>query len=269
MWSPGAPYWVEAEGLKLEAACWGPPPSEAATIVLLHEGLGSLALWKDFGPALVAATGCGVFAYSRACYGKSERSALPRKTTYMHHEALVVLPQVLQAIGLEHGVLFGHSDGASIAAIYAGAVADAWLEGVILEAPHFFVEPCTLESARAAARLYRDGGLAEKLARYHSDVEAAFWGWNNAWTSAEFQSWDILDIAAEITLPILIFQGLADPYGTRAQADRLEARVRVESVLLEGIKHTPHVEARNAVLRKIVAFTENLRRPRQMPTLGN
>jgi pimeloyl-ACP methyl ester carboxylesterase len=205
-------------GVSLETRWVGPRPTEAPTIVMLHEGLGSVAQWGDFPERLVQATGCGAFLYSRAGYGGSDPVAVPRPLSYMHDEALNTLPDLLDAIGFERGILLGHSDGASIATIYAGGVQDHRVRGLVLIAPHFFVEDISVASIAAAKRAYEAGPLRERLARYHGDnVDTTFWGWNRAWLDPAFARWDIRDFIGYIRVPMLIVQGSDDQYGTVAQ----------------------------------------------------
>ncbi len=181
------------DGKRLETAWWGPAPGAAPTLVLLHEGLGSVALWRDFPEALVAATGCGVFAYSRFGYGASDPVNLPRPMTYMHDEALNVLPRVLDAAGVRRAALIGHSDGGSIAAIHAGGVHDPRIAGLVLIAAHFFVEDINIASIARIKANYEQGDLRQRLARYHRDVDVAFRGWNDAWLDPRFRAFDITD----------------------------------------------------------------------------
>ena len=162
----------------LEYRMTGPAPGDAPTIVMLHEGLGSAGLWGDFPEKLAAATGAGVFAYSRAGYGASTPATLPRPIDYMHIEALDVLPKLLDAIGFRRGLLVGHSDGASIAAIYAGGVQDHRIRGLALIAPHFIVEDISVKSIAEIKVAYETTDLRAKLARWHKDVDNAFYGWN-------------------------------------------------------------------------------------------
>src|SRR4051794_11598930 len=149
----------------------GPAPDAAPTIVMLHEGLGSAALWGDFPDKLAAATGAGVFAYSRAGYGGSTPAAAPRQGGYMHVEGLEVLPKILDAVGFRRGLLLGHSDGASIAAIYAGGVQDHRIRGLPLIAPHFVVEDISVRSIAEIKTAYETTELRSKLQRWHSDVD--------------------------------------------------------------------------------------------------
>ena len=173
-WIEGVAGAIDADGKRLEAVAYGPRPDDAPTIVMLHEGLGCVALWRDFPQKLAAATGHGVLAYSRAGYGRSERIDLPRPLDYMSREARFSLPALLEAIGLERGILLGHSDGASIAAIAAGDHADERIKGLILMAPHLFTEEMGLASIAEAGHAYEAGDLRAKLAKYHADVDTAF-----------------------------------------------------------------------------------------------
>jgi pimeloyl-ACP methyl ester carboxylesterase len=247
-------------GRSLETKWWGPGPEVAPTLVLLHEGLGCVALWRDFPEALVAATGCGVFAYSRFGYGGSDPVTLPRPVTYMHDEALSILPHVLDAAGVRRGILLGHSDGGSIAAIYAGAVDDARVLGVVMLAAHFFVEDLNVAAIGAIRRSYEEGDLRARLARYHRDAEVAFRGWNDAWLDPRFRDFDITDQVASIRVPILALQGADDPYGSDEQLRVLEraARCDVETRVIDGAQHSPHLEARQATLDAIVPFVRNV-----------
>jgi len=244
------------DGRNLETQWWGPRPACAPTLVLLHEGLGCVALWRDFPEALVAATGCGVFAYSRFGYGGSDPAPLPRPMRYMHDEALDVLPRVLDAAEVRRAVLIGHSDGGSIAAIHAGAVCDKRVLGVVMIAAHFFVEEVNIASIRDIRASYEQGDLRARLARYHRDVDMAFYGWNDAWLDPRFHAFDITDHAARIAVPVLALQGEDDPYGTAVQLRVLERGTigRVETRLIEGARHAPHLEARAATLDAIVPF---------------
>ena len=173
-------------GSELEYRMIGPLPAAAPTIVMLHEGLGSAGLWGDFPARVQAGTGAGVFVYSRAGYGASSPVTLPRPLDYMHVEALDVLPKLLDAIGFQRGLLLGHSDGASIAAIYAGGVQDHRVRGVALIAPHFVVEDISVGSIATIEQAYTAGDLRSKLARWHSDVDNAFYGWSGAWLDPAF-----------------------------------------------------------------------------------
>src|ERR1700716_2355074 len=191
----------------LEYRMIGPAPEDAPTIVMLHEGLGSAALWGDFPDKLQAATGAGVLVYSRAGYGASTPVTLPRPLDYMHIEALEILPDLLDKIGFRRGLLLGHSDGASIAAIYAGANQDHRVQGLAMIAPHFIVEDISVTSIAEIKKAYETSDLRSKLARWHSDVDNAFYGWNGAWLDPRVLSWDILEYLAYIRVPVAILEG--------------------------------------------------------------
>ncbi|WP_322515403.1 alpha/beta hydrolase [Rhodopseudomonas palustris] len=245
---------------QLEYRMIGPSPAEAPTLVLLHEGLGCVGLWGDFPDRLAAATGAGVFAYSRAGYGASSPAQLPRPVDYMHREALDVLPRVLDAIGFRRGLLIGHSDGASIAAIYAGGVPDHRIRGVSLIAPHFVVEDISVQSIAAIKRAYETTELRAKLAKWHSDVDNAFYGWNGAWLDPAFRKWDISDHLAYIRVPVQIVQGADDQYGTLKQIEIAEAECccPVETLIIAGAGHSPHREAAEATLRAVADFADRI-----------
>ena len=241
----------------LEYRMTGPAPDAAPTLVLLHEGLGSAALWGDFPDKLAAATGAGVFAYSRAGYGASSPVRLPRPLDYMQREALDVLPQLLDAIGFRRGLLIGHSDGASIATIYAGSVQDHRVRGVGLIAPHFVVEDISVTSIAKIKVDYETTGLKAKLGRWHRDVDNAFYGWNDAWLDPAFRSWDISDALAYIRVPVAIVQGADDQYGTLRQIEiaQAECYCPVEVDIIPGAGHAPHREAPERTLRTLADFT--------------
>src|SRR5579871_3893935 len=240
----------------LEYRMIGPAPADAPTIVMLHEGLGSAALWGDFPDKLQAATGAGVFVYSRAGYGASSPVRLPRPLDYMHREALDVLPKLLEQIGFRRGILLGHSDGASIAAIYAGGVQDHRVRAIALIAPHFIVEDISVTSIAGIRTAYETTNLREKLARWHTDVDNAFHGWNGAWLDPAFRSWDISEYLAYIRVPVAIVQGADDQYGTIRQVEiaQEECYCPVDVTMLAGAGHSPHREATGATLDAISEF---------------
>jgi pimeloyl-ACP methyl ester carboxylesterase len=244
----------------LEYRMIGPAPSEAPTIVMLHEGLGSAALWGDFPQSLQAATGMGVLVYSRAGYGASTSVTLPRPLDYMSREALDVLPALLDAIGFERGVLLGHSDGASIAAIYAGAAGDHRVRGVVLIAPHFIVEEISLASIAEIRKTYETTDLRSKLARWHQNVDNAFYGWNDAWLDPDFRRWDISDYLAYIRVPVAILQGADDQYGTIRQIEiaKEECYCPVDVTVIADAGHSPHREMPRLTLETISEFTKNI-----------
>ncbi len=255
-WADGAAGAIVADGKRLEAAAYGPAPGAAPTVVMLHEGLGCVALWRKFPAKLAAATGFGVFVYSRAGYGRSDPVDLPLPLDYMTREARFSLPQALEAVGLQQGVLIGHSDGASIAAIYAGEHADERLKGLVLMAPHVFAEAPGLASIAGAKRAYETGDLRAKLAKFHRHVDCAFLGWNGAWLDPGFKAWNIEEFVDRWRVPSLLIQGADDQYGTIAQIRAIEQRTPapVASLILDDCRHSPHLERPQATLDAVAAF---------------
>jgi pimeloyl-ACP methyl ester carboxylesterase len=244
----------------LEYRMIGPAPDEAPTLIMLHEGLGSAALWGDFPDRLAAATGAGVFVYSRAGYGASTPVSLPRPLDYMQREALDVLPRLLDRIGFRRGLLVGHSDGASIAAIYAGGAGDHRVRGVAMIAPHFVVEDIGVTAIAATRKAYETGGLRAKLERWHGDVDNAFYGWNDAWLDPKFRDWDISEYLPYIRVPVAILQGAEDQYGSHRQIDIAceECYCPVDVTIIAGAGHSPHREAPEATLDIISKFVERI-----------
>lgn len=256
---------MSVAGVSLEYACWGPPPQDAPTIVMLHEGLGSVAQWKTLPNTLARETGFGVLAYARAGYGGSDPVPLPRPLDYMTREAEQTLGKVLDATGIEQAVLLGHSDGATIAAIYAGSVSDMRIRGLILIAPHFFTEPAGLSAIRDVGVAFATTDLREKLAKYHAHVDVAFHGWHDAWTDPGFADWNVADAIDHLRIPVLAIQGRDDPYGTLAQITEIEERIYspVETVILEGCGHAPHLEKPQETHAAIIEFCARLQRLEQ------
>lgn len=247
---------LEAGGHRLEYTWIDPAVEAAPTLVFLHEGLGCLSLWRDFPARLAAATGCGALIYSRAGYGGSAPIALPRSGDYLHREA-GVLREIIQQLGIHSSILVGHSDGASIALIYAANRPLPGLAGLILEAPHVFVEDITLQGLAAAAELYHTTDLRERLARHHGEnTEAAFWGWNDTWRQPGFKDWNIEGLLRRIQAPILLVQGEEDEYGSVAQLQAIEQQSggSVETLLLPDCGHTPHRDQPERVLAEMLEF---------------
>lgn len=262
VWTSEAGAFLYAGGHKLEYACYGPTPDKAPTIVLLHEGLGCVALWRDIPARLAEMTGYGVLVYSRAGYGASDPADLPRPLDYMTREAVGPLADVIDTAGLRQVVLMGHSDGATIAAIYGGSVSDLRVRGLVLIAPHFFTEDIGLQAIKEAGRAFRNDDLREKLARYHKNADVAFNGWFGAWTDKEFEDWNVADCIDHLRIPVLAIQGDRDPYGTLAQVDEIAARIYspLETTILEGCGHSPHIEAPDRLLSAVCEFTKRLKR---------
>jgi pimeloyl-ACP methyl ester carboxylesterase len=225
-------------------------------VVLLHEGLGSAALWRGFPNALQAATGRRVIAFSRFGHGRSSPPPRPRTPRFFHEEALDVLPAVLDQLAATEPLLVGHSDGGSIALIHAGHHPVA---GVALLAPHVVVEDVTVEAIRGTRDTYVEGDLRERMARHHNDPDAAFWGWCDVWLDPAFRSWTLESDAERVHAPLLLIQGSDDPYGTLDQLDRIQARVRgpVQRLVVHG-GHSPHLEHGEQVVEAIAAFAAAL-----------
>jgi pimeloyl-ACP methyl ester carboxylesterase len=240
-----------------------PGAGDRPCLVFLHEGLGSIDLWRGV-PAELADTLADdagdwpMLVFARHGYGASAPAVMPRPASYMHHEADVVLPAVLGELGIEQPVLVGHSDGASIALLYAGA--GHRVRGIVCLAPHVFVEPESIAGIAEAKRMFDSSPMAEKMARYHADPVATFRGWNDVWLSDEFRDWDITDRLANISAPVLLIQGTDDQYGTFAQLDAIEAGVAgpVEQLRVEGAGHAPHLDARDAVVAAVARMVGSL-----------
>ncbi|MBZ5609895.1 MAG: alpha/beta hydrolase [Acidobacteriia bacterium] len=224
---------------------------------MLHEGLGSVAHWRDFPARLAARTGCGVLVYSRYGYGNSDRLAEKRPVDYMHREGQVVLPALLEQMGIARPVVLGHSDGASIALIFAGKFPGA-VSALILEAPHVFVEDVSIESIARARTTYQTTDLARKLGRYHAHVDETFWGWNDIWLDPRFRTWNIEEYLPAIRGPVLLIQGEDDEYGTTRQLEAIQARIpQAETLLLAHCGHAPHRDQPEATLERMAKFIES------------
>lgn len=243
----------------LEYGWHGLGPEQAPTLVFLHEGLGTAALWRQFPQALAAQTGCGALCYSRYGYGGSAPCGLPRPLSYHEHEAWDILPQVLRRLGVERYFLIGHSDGATIALLHAARTPSPGLMGVVAEAPHLFVEDITITGIRAAVAEWQGGSLRQRLLRHHgSNVDCAFEGWSQAWLSPAFRSWDITATLGGITAPVLVIQGTEDEYATLDQVDAVARSVAgpVETLVLPECRHTPHRDQEATVLAAMRSFIE-------------
>ncbi|HEX3551092.1 MAG TPA: alpha/beta hydrolase [Candidatus Elarobacter sp.] len=248
---------VVVDGKRLETLRYDGDPA-LASIVLLHEGLGSISLWRDFPRRLHERTGRTVVAYSRYGYGNSDVFAEPREPDYMHHEAQVVLPQLLAALGIERPILFGHSDGASIALIFAGAHPDR-VRALVLEAPHVFVEDLSVRSIAKAKTTFETTDLPARLARHHADARATFFGWNDIWLDPRFRDWNIEAYAERVRRPVLLVQGTRDEYGTAAQLASIADRIPgTQTLLVPNAGHSPHRDAPELVLDRTAAFVESV-----------
>lgn len=252
---------MHIDGVQLEYQLHVPPQSGDLTLIFLHEGLGCVALWKDFPHQAALRTGCRVLTYSRAGYGGSAPCSLPRPLTFMHDEGLDVLPKILAAAEIRQAVLVGHSDGASIALIHAGGINDQRIAGLILMAPHVFVEELTLASIRAARTAYETTDLRQRLAGYHGDnVDCAFLGWNQAWLDPGFSAWNLEEYLPKIRIPALLIQGEQDQYGTIRQLARIEELLTgsVTRVLLPDCGHSPFRDQPTETLQAMQAFCSKL-----------
>ena len=236
---------------RLEYRMIGPWPDAAPTLVLLHQGLGCVGMWEDFPEKLQAATGAGVFVYSREGYGQSSPVTLPRPLSFMHQEAQQTLPQILDTIGFQRGLLVGHSDGASIAAIYGGSHQDHRVGGLVLIAPHFIVEDATIAAIAAMRKAYDLTDLRARLGRWHADADATVHGWSDVWLKGDFRKWDLTEFLTYIRVPVLIVQGEHDQYGTVRQIEiaQQECYCPVEVALLPGAMHVPQREAPEVTLK--------------------
>lgn len=246
---------LTAAGRRLEyrwipAARPGAPP-----LVFLHEGLGSIGQWRDFPDRLAAATGAGALIYSRYGFGRSEPLQEPRTAEYLHREALDALPEVLVDRGIERPVLVGHSDGATIALLHA---ADGrWpVRGLVLEAPHVFVEDVTINGIERARAEYEAGHLRDRLQSWHEDVDATFRGWADTWLQPGFRAWNIQRALPGIRCPTLVIQGEDDRYGTGTQVEAIRRGTSgpVEVLMLPACGHTPHAEQPDVVLAAMARF---------------
>ena len=250
-------------GRRLECRLIGDPSAVESPLVFLHEGLGSVSLWRDFPQALCRAVERPGIVYSRLGYGRSEPLVGGRNARFMHEEAEQSLPALLAGFELASPVLVGHSDGASIALIHAGRFPGV-ARAVVAMAPHLFVEPVCLAEIAAATDSYRTGdagasGFRARLARHHADVDGAFLGWANVWLSTPFADWNIEDAVAAIRCPLLAIQGEQDQYGTLRQIHRIaELAPQAQLLALADCRHSPHLDQPEAVLRAITTFLDEV-----------
>ncbi len=246
---------VTIGGVELETAFLPAARDGSPIIVFLHEGLGSLSIWRDFPARMATATGYGALVYSRYGYGRSTVCETGFKTDYMHCEALETLPALLDHFRIERPILHGHSDGASIALIHAGGSGRS-VQAIIVEAPHVFVESESLAGLAMALEAFENGGLKDSLARHHADAERTFRAWNDVWRGDGFRNWNIENFLPAISAPVLMIQGADDAYGTLAQLDAIEAGVsgNCQRLVLQDCGHGPHREKPNEVLAGCVEF---------------
>ncbi|MCX5855142.1 MAG: alpha/beta hydrolase [Deltaproteobacteria bacterium] len=234
--------------------------SARPALVFLHEGLGSIGQWRDFPEKLCAATGCQALVYDRRGHGGSDPLTEPRKPDYLHEEALISLPAILEQCGLEKHVLIGHSDGGSIALIFAGAYPQR-VTGIVTEAAHVFVEDITVEGIKRAVETYETTDLKKRLTRFHGhNTELMFRGWADIWLSPDFRDWNIEEYPPDITCPLLVIQGKDDEYGTPAQVEAIVGKAGGPSrrMLIDDCGHVPHLQARDRVFSEMVNFISGL-----------
>ncbi len=242
--------------LRLEYQWVGTSHSEYPVIVFLHEGLGSIALWKNFPESFCRAHGFTGLVFSRHGYGQSSPRAAGERwpTSFMHEQAHQVLPALFAHLDITSPWLFGHSDGASIALLY-GARFSQQLSGIVAAAPHIFVEDLTIDSIRGARELYLSQGLRSKLARYHADPDSAFWGWNDVWLDPDFRAWNIENELATIACPVLAIQGDNDEYGTLEQVYGIQRKIpSAKIVVLEHCGHSAHRDQAEALGHEVARF---------------
>jgi len=246
---------ISVAGRRLEYFRIEPADDSRTTLVFLHAGLGSVSSWQDFPAALCRRTGCGGLLYSRLGHGNSEEIREPLTVRFMHDEAQGVLPAMLSAFQIRSPILIGHSDGASIALIYAGTAADR-PHALILEAPHVFVEDVTIESIRRTRSRFLSGDFRKRLEPHHANVDSLFEAWTDIWLSPEFRSWNIEEYLPGIESPTFVIQGLQDEYGTSKQVEAVVGGVAGpgESLMLADCRHAPHVDQRAAVEAAMARF---------------
>lgn len=249
---------LTVRGRKLEVQRIAGLGRAARTLVFLHEGLGSVAMWRDFPRDAALATGCAAVVYSRYGYGQSEVLREPRGVDYMHVEALEVLPELLARLDVQEPVLVGHSDGGSIALIHA-AKHDK-VKGLVVMAPHVFVEDISIKSISEARTAFETSDLPQKLGRYHADAARTFRGWNDIWLHPDFRAWNIEDVLPRIHCPMLAIQGFDDEYGTMAQLEAIARQTGgpVELLRLAACRHSPHRDQPKVVIEAMSRFIDRL-----------
>ena len=233
-----------------------PGKKDLPTLVMLHEGLGSISTWKEFPKQVSNTIQNPILLYSRHGYGSSNFIKQRFCNSYMHDEALKVLPALISRLKISRAILYGHSDGASIAAIFAGSRPTTTIEGVILEAPHVFVEEISIEGIKMAKLAFENGKLRRGLKKHHDDPDRTFKNWSEAWLEPNFLNWNIQDYVKNISAPVLLIQGGNDAYGSLKQLDAIESdlKVKCSRIVLEGIGHSPHKEEPSSVLHALKIF---------------
>jgi pimeloyl-ACP methyl ester carboxylesterase len=250
-------HWLEVVHIEASGPAGG---QDAPVLVFLHEGVGSVSLWRDFPQQVCRATGLAGLVYSRYGYGQSDVLTVSRTPDYMHHEAQVVLPELLARLGIARAILVGHSDGGSIGLIYAGSRHDAGsshaLAGLVVLAPHVFVEPESIAGIEVARDVFARGELTARMARHHRDPVATFRGWNDIWLSPAFRGWNIEALLPGVRCPVLGIQGEDDNYGTMRQLEAIGRQVSgpYEELRLSACGHNPHRDQGEATIGAIAGF---------------
>ncbi len=249
---------VTVQGRKLEVRTIAGTRRDAPALVFLHEGLGSVSMWRDFPEKAAAVAGCAALVYSRYGHGQSEVLREPRAVDYMHAEALEALPELLDKLGIDDPVLVGHSDGGSIALLYAAG--RGGVRGLVLMAPHVFVEDISVKSIAEAKTAFEGTDLAQKLGRHHADAAKTFRGWNDIWLHPDFRGWNIEEVLPRVYCPVLAIQGFDDEYGTMAQLEAIAKQTGgpVELLRLADCRHSPHRDQPGVVIEAMARFIGRL-----------
>jgi len=228
------------------------------SLVFLHEGLGSIDLWRSYPAEVAGATDERAVVYSRFGHGWSDIQREPRSVEFMHHEAFVVLPELIEAVGVVNPILVGHSDGASIALLHAS---QHRVGAMVLLAPHVFTEPSGLAEIRTAAARFESTDLVERMAKYHRDPATTFNAWKNVWLDPDFESWNIESVLPDVTCPVLVIQGEGDEYGTMAQIDAIVRQLggAMDQLLLSDCRHSPHLDRPAATTDATSRFIRDVR----------
>ena len=253
--------------ISIEYQWVGSSDPSAPLMIFLHEGLGSVSMWRDFPQHLCTESGCRGLLYSRPGYGKST----PRvsedqwETDFMHRQAYEVLPAILDALNIDATAqpiwLFGHSDGGSISLLYAARFSQQ-VAGLVVLAPHIMVEDISIKNIQQAKQAYEQTNLREKLGKYHNDPDSAFWGWNNIWLNPSFRAWSIKDEIKAIQCPVLAVQGLDDEYGTLEQIHGIARQVSQTKLLeLAHCRHSPHRDQPKKVTHAVSQFIQHSLKP--------
>ena len=252
-----AAEFIRTDGRPLDTRIVG-PGGAAPSQVFLHEGLGSVDLWRSYPTEVATATDDRAVVYSRYGHGWSEVQREPRPVDFMDHEAFVVLPEVIEVAGVDDPILIGHSDGASIAVLYASL---HHVSAMVLLAPHVFTEPDGLSQIREFTGRFEETDLVERMAKYHHDPMATFHAWSDVWLHPDFESWNIESALPGVTCPVLLIQGEDDEYGTKAQLDAISRQLGgvVDELLLSDCRHSPHLDRGTATTDATVGFIKDVR----------